>query len=116
MRSGLQTGSCAVLMPLMLFIGILALWVGVPLGWLYAGSLVQHETDSIGTALAAMTAGVILNIALLLPLLGWLNRKHDHLHEARGLESHGQTAIEAVLVTSAGLAVLIFGIWFFFIS
>lgn len=101
---------------LIMFLGSLVLWVGVPLGWLYVGSQVQSETGSIGTALAVMALGVTVTLFVLLPLLGWLNRKHAHLREARGLESYGQTALEAVLVVSAGLAVLLFGLWFFLLS
>jgi zinc transporter ZupT len=116
MRKLLRAGSSALLLLLIMFFGSLVLWVGVPLGWLYVGSQVQSETDSIGTALLVMVLGVTLSLFLLIPLLGWLNRKHSDLRELRGLESYGQTALEGVLVVSAGLAVVIFGLWFFLFS
>jgi bacteriorhodopsin len=116
MRDLLRAGSSAVLLLLMMFVGSLVLWVGVPLAWLYIGSQIQAATDSIGTALGVMMLGVLVSIALLVPLLAWLNRKHIEMREARGLESHGQTALEAVLVVSAGFAIVGFGAWFFLFS
>lgn len=115
-RRLLQTGGSGVLLVLIMLGGGIVLWAGVPLGWLYLGSLVQGETGSLGTALAVMMLGVIASIAVIVPALAWLNRKHAHLREARGLEDHGQTALEAVMTVSALVTVLGFGGWFFFFS
>ena len=53
---------------------------------------------------------------MIVAALGWLNRKHQELREARGLDDHGQTALEAVMTVSAGLALVGFGAWFFLFS
>jgi len=116
MRDLLRAGSSAVVLLAMMFLGSLVLWVGVPLGWLYVGSQVQASTGSIGTALGVMMLGVLVSIAILVPLLAWLNRKHVEMREARGLESYGQTALEAVLVVSAAVAIVVFAAWFFLFS
>jgi hypothetical protein len=92
------------------------LWVGVPFGWLWVGSQVQGATDSIGLALLAMAAGVSVSIFALVRLLGWLNLQHVHARERRGLESYGNVTLEAVMATSAGLALVSFCIWFFLFS
>ncbi len=92
------------------------LWVGVPLGWLYVGSQVQGETDSLGAAMAVMMLGVVLSILVIVTGLGWLNRKHSELREARGLDDHGQTALEAVMTVSAMVAIVGFAAWFFLFS
>jgi heme/copper-type cytochrome/quinol oxidase subunit 2 len=105
-----------VLLLLIMLGGGLVLWVGVPVGWLYIGSQVQAETHSLGAALAAMFVGVLVSIFVIVPVLGWLNLKHQDLREARGLESHGNTALEAVMTISAVIAVIGFGIWFFLIE
>ena len=64
-----------------------------------------------------MMVGVLASIAAIVPALGWLNRKHLDLREARGLESHhGATALEAVMTVSAVIAVVAFVIWFFIIE
>jgi hypothetical protein len=90
--------------------------VGVPLLWLYVGSQVQGSTNSIGVALAVMFVGVLVSIGLIVPVLGWLNRKHIELREARGLDSYGNTALEGILVVSAGVALVCFLGWFFLFS
>jgi hypothetical protein len=93
-----------------------ALWVGVPFGWLWVGSQVQAATDSLGTALLVIAAGVIASIAAILRLLGWLNLQYIHARERRGLESYGNVTLEGIMAISAGLALVSFSIWFFLFS
>lgn len=100
----------------MMMIGNLVLWVGIPLGWLYIGSRVQTATGSVGAALLATAAGILVSIALMVPALGWLGRKHVEVQAARGLESHAQVALEAIMAITAGVALLAFVIWFLFFS
>jgi heme/copper-type cytochrome/quinol oxidase subunit 2 len=116
MRNLLRTGVSGLLLILIMLGGGLVLWIGVPVAWLYIGSQVQAGTGSVGTALAVMFFGAIATIVVVVAVLGWLNRKHIELREARGLESHGQTALEAVMTVSAVIAVLAFGVWFFLIE
>lgn len=116
MRRALATGGSGLILILIMLGGGIVLWVGVPVGWLYIGSQIQASTGSLGTAMAAMMFGSIATIALIVWALGWLNRKHQELREARGLEDHGQTALEAVMTVSAGIAVVGFGAWFFLLS
>ena len=112
----LRAGASGLILLVMMLGAGLVLWVGVPLGWLYVGSLVQGATDSLGAALLVIMVGVLASIALIVPALGWLNRKHLRLREARGLETHGQTALEAVMTVSAAIAVVAFVVWFFVIA
>jgi hypothetical protein len=115
MRNLLRAGASGVLLVLMMLGAGLVLWIGVPVAWLYVGSQVQGATDSIGTAILVMFAGVVVSIVAVVPILGWLNRKHLELRAARGLDTHGQTALEAVMTVSAVIAVIAFVIWFFVI-
>jgi len=116
MRGLLRTGGSGVLLVAIMVGGGLVLWVGVPLGWLYVGSLVQGSTNSLGAALLVMMLGVVVSIAVLVPVLGWLNHKHSELRVARGLDDHGQTALEGVMTVSAMIAIVGFGAWFFLFS
>ncbi|HEX8075406.1 MAG TPA: hypothetical protein VF545_10545 [Thermoleophilaceae bacterium] len=116
MRNLMRAGSNTALLVAIMFLGSLGLWVGMPLGCLYIGSRVQGATHSVGAALLAMGAGVIVGILLIVPLLGFLNRKHIELRAARGLDTYGNAPLEGVLVASATVALLGFGIWFFFFS
>jgi hypothetical protein len=112
----MRAGSSAVLMLALMFLGSLVLWVGLPLGALFVGSHVQGATHSVGAALAAMAAAVVVGIFAIVPLLGYLNRKHMEVRASRGLDTLGQAPLEGVLVVSAGLALVGFGVWFFFFS
>jgi len=115
-RRALLTGGSGALLTLIMLCGGLVLWVGVPLLWLYVGSQVQVSTGSLGAALLVVMIGVLVSIAVVVALLGWLSRKRGELRVARGLEDHGQVALEGVMAVSATIAVLGFGAWFFLFS
>ena len=95
-----------------MFAGALALWIGVPVGWLWLGSQIQLATGSVGAALGVMLPGVVATILLLVPLLSWLNIHYEHAREARGLDNYGQAPLEAVLVVSAVTAAVACVVWF----
>jgi hypothetical protein len=104
----------AVLLVVIMFVGSLVLWVGVPVAWLWVGSQLQ-ASSSMATAIGAMMIGMLVTIAALVSLLGWLNRRHVELQEARGvhLPPDATTALEHVMVASAVVAVVGFFVWFF---
>lgn len=116
MRNWVRAGESAALMLAIMFVGSLVLWVGMPLAALYVGSQVQSATDSLGVAMLSMVGVVIGSLVMLLPFLGWLNRKHMELRVARGRQDLGTAALEGVIVVSAGIALVAFGIWFFFFA
>jgi uncharacterized iron-regulated membrane protein len=101
-----------VLVALML-LGSLALWLGMPAGWLWVGSQVQGETGSVGAAILVMMFGIALSLSFLVSSLSWLNRRHVEVRAARGLDVGGATALERVLVASGALVLVGFAIWFF---
>jgi hypothetical protein len=115
-RRALRTGLSGALLVLIMLLGSLVLWIGVPVGWLYVGSQVQGATSSLGAALGVMMLGVLVSVGALVAALAWLNAKHGELRVSRGLEDHGQTALEAVMTVSAGVAVVGGGAWFFLFS
>lgn len=112
MRKVVQVGSSGLLVLMMMLLGGLVLWVGIPLAWLWIGSQIQAATGSLGAAVAAMFTGVLLSIALMIPLLGWLSNRHRALLVARGHPDNGHLTLEIVLVASATIAVVLFGAWF----
>ena len=116
MRNLLRAGASGLILIGMMLGAGLVLWIGVPVAWLYVGSQVQGATESLGLAMLVMMVGVLMSIALIVLALGWMNRKHLELREARGLDTHGQTALEAVMTLSAVFAVVAFAIWFFLIA
>ena len=56
--------------------------------------------------------GTLVSIVILVFILGRLNRWHAELNERRDRPLRS-SALEVILVSSAGLAVVGFGIWFF---
>jgi hypothetical protein len=112
----LRTGLSGLILIVIMLGGGIALWIGVPVGWLFIGSHVQAATHSLGTAVLVTLVGAVVTILVIVPVLGWLNRKHVELREARGLETGGATALEAVMTISAGIAVVAFGAWFLLFS
>lgn len=105
-------GPASTALVLLMVLGCLALWVGIPLAWLWIGSQVQGSA-SLGTALMVTMLGIVITMACLLLGLAWLNRRHVELQERRNRPIVGSSALEVILVSSAGIAVVLFGIWFF---
>jgi heme/copper-type cytochrome/quinol oxidase subunit 2 len=96
----------------LMVVGCLFLWVGIPLGWLWIGSQVQSSA-SLGTALMVTMLGIMVTMVALIFVLAWINRRHVELQERRNRPIVGSSALEVILVSSAGIAVVLFGIWFF---
>jgi hypothetical protein len=103
----------AVLLIGIMFLASFALWVGVPVAWLWVGSQVQAGTSSLAVAIGAMMAGMILTIIALVAFLASLNRRYVELSAARGNEVRALAALETVLVGSAAIALVVFVVWFF---
>jgi hypothetical protein len=116
MRDLLRTGTGAVLVVLIMFIGSLVLWIGTPLLWLWLGSQIQGATSSLGTALGAMFIGVPASVALVASVLAKLSNVYRANRQARGLADPGHIVLEGVLVVSAGFTLAAFVIWFFFFA
>lgn len=91
--------------------GCAFLWVGVPLGWLWLGSQVQASA-SLGTALMATMLGILVTILVVVALLGAINRRHIELRRLRGRPA-GTSVLEVIFVSTTGIALVGFGIWFF---
>jgi hypothetical protein len=116
MRPLLRSGTGALLVVAIMFIGSLGLWVGTPLLWLWVGSQIQGATESLGTALAAAFLGVVITVTLVASLLSRLSDVYRDNCLARGLNDPGPVMLEGVLVVSAGLTLCAFVVWFFFLA
>ena len=107
----LLDGPESVLLVLVMLLGCLCLWIGIPIGWLWVGSQVEGSS-SLGIALMVTMTGSVVSIILLVMGLARLNRRHAALQERRNRPVGETSALEAMLVTSAGIAVVGFAIWF----
>ena len=105
-------GPVSALLVLAMLAGSLFLWIGVPLGWLWIGSQVQGSAP-LGTALMVTMVGILITVFVVVAILGWLNRRHAALQELRNRPVGRYSALEVIFVSSAGIAVVGFVIWFF---
>ena len=116
MRDLLRTGTGALLVLLIMFLGSLGLWIGTPLLWLWVGSQIQGAGASLGGALGVMFVGVVLSITLLAIVLAKLSDVYRSNCLARGHRDPGHFMLEAVLVVSAGFTLVVFAVWFLFFA
>ena len=112
LRGLLAGGPASALLIALMLAGCLLLWIGIQLGWLWISSQVE-SSSSLAAGLAVTMAGAVTSIVLTTAVLGWLNRRHVELHERRNRPSGGSSALEVILVSSAGIAIVLFGVWFF---
>ena len=112
MRELFRIGADALLAAAIMFIGSLVLWLGTPLLWLWVGSQIQGSTSSLSLALLAMAVGVIVTVLLLAWLLSRLSQIHRATTIARGHDDPGHRMLESVMITTAGIAIVVFGVWF----
>ena len=127
----LQAVAKAGLIALMAFFSV-ALWLGIPIGWLWIGSQVQSNTQSTGFGPYFLVIfGICISVFLVTKLLAWLNRRYARVSGAevvrvrppwhrsmRGEDDSRapRSVLDVVMVISVSIAVLAMGIWFFFFA
>ena len=131
-RSALRTIAAkpaALLLVALMALGSVFLWIVVPVGWLWIAS---HSTDT-----SAPTLGPYLLVIFAVPITMWLvgkllfrtNRLYERVtgtdsevrvqlpwHKSlRDSATSGRrtTVLDVVMITSVGVALLAFGVWFF---
>jgi hypothetical protein len=77
---------------------------------------VQGLTGSLGAAVGVALVGLLLSVVASVPALHWIARKHQAARAARGLDDLGWAPLEGVIVVSAVVALVAFGVWFFVLS
>jgi len=134
-RSKVETGSrglAAVLIILLMGIGSIAMWLVVPIGLVYLASQLQDSSQpSLGPYLVVIF-GLPIGMVIIGKLLGSLDR---YYHRLTGTERDVRVQLpwmksmrgerestrpfrmlNVVMVISVSLAVICFGIWFFFFA
>jgi hypothetical protein len=119
----------ALVLVLLMALGSVVMWIGVPLGLVYLASrLASSSNPSIGPYLLVLL-GLPIGMAIVGKCLGWLDRLHGRLtgrvqegrHHATWMRSmRAERAstrrggvLDRVMVISVGLAILAFTVWFF---
>jgi hypothetical protein len=86
-----------------------------PIGWLWVGSQVNYETNSVSLGILSAFAGMLATLMITLGLA----RRVDHVwrlvRRAAGYEQKGG-ALERIFVLSAAIAAIGFAFWFLVIA
>jgi hypothetical protein len=109
--------------------GSIVMWLGVPLGLIYAASRVADTSAPTLGPYLLVFFGLPIGMALMAKLLGWLNGLHQRL--TRTIDDRPEQAswmrsmrgerrperrrgvLDSVMIVSVALALVAFGIWFF---
>jgi hypothetical protein len=128
----MATKPIAVLLVLMMGVGSVVLWIGIPVGWVWVASrTVKTSQPSLGPYLLVLCA-TPLTMWLWGKLLFRLNDLYSRLtgqsHEVRAQlpwhrsmrgernVSRPTTVLDMVMIVSVSIALTAFGIWFFFFA
>jgi hypothetical protein len=128
MGSTIGRGAGSALLVLLMAVGSVFMWIGVPVLWLWLASKLYESTQpSFGVYFGVLVA-IALTMSVMAKLLGILNRWHmtltDQLPQKReqtiwlksmrgdasAKRQHGILA--TVMAVSVGIALALFGAWF----
>lgn len=128
----LGTRVAASLLVLLMAIGSVFLWLGIPFGWIYlASQMVKSSQPSLGPYVMVLI-GIPVTMVIVGKGLSKLNRVYGDvtgttpqihirapwLRSMRGDRDarHPRTVLDVVMVLSVGLALLCLGVWFVFFA
>jgi hypothetical protein len=128
----MATKPIAVLLVLLMGVGSVVLWIGLPVGWVWVASrTVKTSQPSLGPYLLVLFA-TPLSMWLWSKLLFRLNDLYSRLtgqsyevrtqlpwHKSmRGerVSNRPTTVLDLVMIVSVSLALTAFGVWFFFFA
>jgi hypothetical protein len=122
----------ALLLIVVMAIGSVFLWLGIPVAWIYGVSQMVDSTQPQLGPYLAIIVGVPVSMFVFGRLLYRLNQTYERvtgqtsqvrvqlawLRSMRGERDSGRrtTVLEIVMIVSVGLCLFVFLIWFFFFA
>jgi hypothetical protein len=119
----------AALLIVLMGIGSIILWLGVPLGWIYLVSILADSSQPSMGAYVLVLVGIPLTMVVVGKLLSRLNRVYGEItgttpqvrvvmpwrRSMRDARDTGQprTVLDVVMVISVGIALICLAVWFF---
>jgi hypothetical protein len=119
----------AMVLVLLMAIGSVVMWIGVPLGLIYIASQVAGSSNPSAGPYVLVLVGLPIGMAVVGKCLGVLDRAHARLTgriddtrrpptwmrsmRAERISTRRAGVLDRVMITSVGLAILAFGVWFF---
>jgi ABC-type uncharacterized transport system permease subunit len=92
-----------------------SVWGPQPMGWLWVGSQVKYQTDSITAGIVVAFSGMLLTLFVTLAIAkrvdhAWkLVRRAGGIHQERG-------ALERIMLVALMIVGAVFAVWFFVIA
>ena len=122
----------ALILVLLMALGSVFLWLGIPVAWIYGVSQMVDTTQPQLGPYLAIIVGVPVSMFLFGRLLYRMNQAYERVtgqtsevrvqmpwhRSMRGERDTGRrtTVLEFVMIVSVGLSLVVFGIWFFFFA
>jgi hypothetical protein len=118
---------------LLMAVGSVVLWLGLPVLWLWIGSLIQSGSQQPGfTPYIVVLVGLVVSMAAFGRLLSRTNHLYEQVtgtvpevrvrmpwhRSMRGDDDSRppRRVLDVVMVASVSMAVFLFGMWFFFFA
>jgi hypothetical protein len=119
----------AIVLVLLMAVGSVIMWIGVPLGLIYIASQLASSSNPTAGPYVLVLVGLPIGMAIVGKCLGILDRAHSRLtgrvdttrHHATWMRSmraervstRRAGVLDRVMITSVALAILAFAVWFF---
>jgi hypothetical protein len=125
-------GLLAAVLVLLMAVGSIVMWLGVPAGTIYGASQLVKSSAPNGAVYVGILVAIIVGMAVVGKLLGVLNQYHASLTnripkqreqtvwlksmraDRTATREHG--ILGSVMAVSVSVALVLFGIWFFFFA
>lgn len=132
MLSQVKNKTTAMLLIGLMTFAALMLWIGIPLGWLYIGSLLVDSSQPSMGPYMVVVVGIVATVVADAMLISRLNRYYQRvthtdghvrvrlpwMRSMRGERDSGRetTVLDVILIGSVALAALTAGLWFFLLA
>jgi hypothetical protein len=119
----------ALLLVLLMAVGSVVMWIGVPLGLIYLAAHISGSSNPSAGPYVLVLVGLPIGMAIVGRLLGVLDRAHSRLTgridttrrpaswmrsmRAERVSTRRTGVLDRVMLTSVALAIVAFGVWFF---
>jgi hypothetical protein len=129
-RKGTQLRKAALIA--LMALGSVALWIAVPIGWLWIGSQLTKSTQAALGPYLLVVFGIIVSIIVIAKGLATLNAAYSRvagrdvtvriqlpwMRSMRGERDAGYPAsvLDVIMILSVGSAVIALMVWFFFFA
>jgi hypothetical protein len=119
----------AIVLVLLMAVGSVIMWIGVPLGLIYIASQLASSSNPTAGPYVLVLVGLPVGMALVGKCLGILDRAHARLTgrvdttrrpatwmrsmRAERVSTRRVGVLDRVMIASVALAILAFAVWFF---